>query len=103
MEETTMSRLAALLTTALAASAFLLPVPGRAEIKDHTFKFAFQNAQEHPQGQGAKKFGEMLEQKSGGKLKVRLFPSGQLGGDLQTVSALQGRTIDLTVLNAGLL
>jgi tripartite ATP-independent transporter DctP family solute receptor len=36
-------------------------------------------------------------------MKVRLFPSGQLGGDLQTVSALQGGTIDITVLNAGLL
>lgn len=45
----------------------------------------------------------MVEQKSGGKIKVRLFPSGQLGGDLQTVSSLQGGTLDITVLNAGLL
>jgi tripartite ATP-independent transporter DctP family solute receptor len=74
-----------------------------AEIKDRTLRFAFQNAAEHPQGQGAKKFADLVEQKSGGKIKVRLFPSGQLGGDLQTVSALQGGTIDLTVLNAGLL
>ena len=44
-----------------------------------------------------------MEQKSGGKIKVRLFPSGQLGGDLQTVSSLQGGTLDVTVLNAGLL
>ena len=74
-----------------------------AEIKERTIRFAFQNAQEHPQGQGAKKFAELVEQKSGGKIKVRLFPSGQLGGDLQTVSAIQGGTLDMTVLNAGLL
>jgi len=83
--------------------ALLVPGLAHAEIKDRTLRFAFQNALEHPQGQGAKKFGELVEAKSGGKIKVRLFPSGQLGGDLQTVSAIQGGTIDLTVLNAGLL
>jgi tripartite ATP-independent transporter DctP family solute receptor len=58
---------------------------------------------EHPQGLGAKKFADLVEQKSGGKIKVRVFPGGQLGGDLQNVSALQGGTLDLMVLNAGLL
>jgi TRAP-type transport system periplasmic protein len=58
---------------------------------------------EHPQGLGAKRFAELVEQKSGGKIKVRIFPGGQLGGDLQNVSALQGGTLDLMVLNAGLL
>jgi TRAP-type transport system periplasmic protein len=85
------------------ATAVLMPGLAQAEIKDRTFRFAFQNAAEHPQGQGAKKFADLVEQKSGGKMKVRLFPSGQLGGDLPTVSALQGGTIDVTVLNAGLL
>src|SRR5215217_3565595 len=89
--------------SALLSSVFLLPVSANAEIKERTIRFAFQNAQEHPQGQGAKKFTDLVEQKTGGKIKVRVFPSGQLGGDLQTVSALQGGTIDLTVLNAGLL
>lgn len=98
-----MTRVTSLLTSMLLAGALLAPVAARAEIKERTLRFAFQNAEAHPQGQGAKKFGELVEQRSGGKIKVRLFPSGQLGGDLQTVSALQGGTIDLTVLNAGLL
>jgi tripartite ATP-independent transporter DctP family solute receptor len=34
---------------------------------------------------------------------VRLFPGGTLGGDVQTVSALQGGTLDITVLNSGIL
>jgi TRAP-type transport system periplasmic protein len=87
----------------LLSAVVLLPGSASAEIKERTIRFAFQNAQEHPQGQGAKKFAELIEQKSGGKIKVRLFPSGQLGGDLQTVSSLQGGTLDMTVLNAGLL
>jgi tripartite ATP-independent transporter DctP family solute receptor len=81
----------------------LLSGQAHAQISERTLRFAHQNSLEHPQGQGAKKFADLVEQKSGGKIKVRLFPSGQLGGDLQTVSAMQGGTIDLTVLNAGLL
>ncbi|SFG98697.1 TRAP transporter substrate-binding protein [Pseudomonas sp. NFACC45] len=73
------------------------------EIRERTLRFAFQNVKEHPQGQGAQKFADLLSEKSGGKLKVRLFPGGTLGGDVQTVSALQGGTLDITVLNSGIL
>jgi tripartite ATP-independent transporter DctP family solute receptor len=74
-----------------------------AEIRERTLRFAFQNVKEHPQGQGAQKFADLLTESSGGKIKVRLFPGGTLGGDVQTVSALQGGTLDLTVLNSGIL
>ena len=87
-----------------AVAALLIPASAfAADINKHTFKFAFQNTKEHPQGQGVVKFAELVKEKSGGKMKVKMFPSGMLGGDLQTVSALQGGTIDFTVLNAGLL
>lgn len=76
---------------------------GIAVAQDKTLRFAFQNVAEHPQGRGAAKFAEIVKAKSGGKIDVRLFPGGQLGGDLPTVSALQGGTIDMTVLNSGLL
>jgi TRAP-type transport system periplasmic protein len=92
-----------LITGVLLGSAVLLSGPVNAQISDRTLRFAHQNTLEHPQGQGVKKFAELVEQKSGGKIKVRQFPGGQLGGDLQNVSALQGGTIDLVVLNAGLL
>ena len=98
-----MKRFHIMLASVLLSTVFLLPGSANAEIKERTIRFAFQNAQEHPQGQGAKKFADLVEQKSGGKIKVRLFPSCQLGGDLQTVSSLQGGTLDVTVLNAGLL
>lgn len=74
-----------------------------ATINEHTLRFSFLNAKDHPQGLGAAKFAELVAKASGGKIQVKLFPSGMLGGDMQTVSALQGGTVDFTVLNAGLL
>ena len=74
-----------------------------AEVKERTLKFAFQNQTGHPQAQGAQKFADLVAEKSGKKITVKLFPGGTLGGDLQTVSALQGGTVEITVLNAGIL
>lgn len=87
----------------LIATALVALAMGNASAQEKTLRFAYQNVAETPQGQGAVKFAELVKQKSGGKMDVRLFAGGTLGGDLQTVSALQGGTIDLTVLNAGLL
>jgi TRAP-type transport system periplasmic protein len=95
--------LKSLLASALVGGAILLSGPANAQVSERTLRWAQQNSLEHPQGLGAKRFAELVEQKSGGKIKVRIFPGGQLGGDLQNVSALQGGTLDLMVLNAGLL
>ena len=95
--------LKSLLVSALVGSAVLLSGQASAQVSERTLRWAQQNSMEHPQGLGAKKFADLVEQKSGGKIKVRVFPGGQLGGDLQNVSALQGGTLDLMVLNAGLL
>ncbi len=88
-----------LLATALVAASLL---PG-AHAQERTIKFAFQNQKEHPQAQGAQKFADLVAAKTSGRIAVKLFPGGTLGGDLQTVSALQGGTVEMTVLNAGIL
>lgn len=97
-----MKHLRALLTISLAT---LLPLTAASaqEIKERSIKFSFLNAKDHPQGQGAQKFADLVAAKSGNKIKVKLFPSATLGGDLQTLSALQGGTVEMTVMNAGLL
>ena len=88
----------------LVAAVACLPLAAAAqEIKERTIKFAFQNQKGHPQAEGAQKFADLVAQKSGNKITVKLFPGGTLGGDLQTVSALQGGTVEMTVLNAGIL
>ena len=73
------------------------------DIKERQFKFGLQNPKGHPLVTGAEKFAEIVAAKSGGKLKVNLFPGGVLGGDAQTVSALQGGTVEMTALNSGIL
>jgi tripartite ATP-independent transporter DctP family solute receptor len=98
-----MNHLKSLLASVLVGGAVLLSGQANAQVSERTLRWAQQNSMEHPQGLGAKKFADLVEQKSGGKIKVRVFPGGQLGGDLQNVSALQGGTLDLMVLNAGLL
>ncbi len=77
--------------TALAAVLVLAGTLAHAQ--DKTFKLALQNPKGHPLVTGAEKFAELVAAKSGGKLKVNVFPSGTLGGDAQTVSAAQGGTI----------
>jgi tripartite ATP-independent transporter DctP family solute receptor len=73
------------------------------EIRQHEIKFAAQNNKGHPQVLGMEKFAEIVKAKSGGKIVVNLFPGGVLGGDVQTVSGIQGGVIQMSVLNAGIL
>ena len=68
-----------------------------------TIKFATQNPKGHPLVAGMEKFKEVVEAKSGGKLKVNLFPGGTLGSDQANVSALQGGTLEMVTMNSGIL
>lgn len=73
------------------------------DIKERSFKLALQNPKGHPLVTGAEKFSEIVAAKSGGKMKVNIFPGGTLGGDAPNVSALQGGTIEFVLLNSGIL
>jgi TRAP-type transport system periplasmic protein len=74
-----------------------------AQVQTRTLRFTAASNKGHPQVQGVEKFAELVAQKSGGKISVKAFPGGALGPDLQVVSAMQGGTIDLNVMNASLL
>jgi tripartite ATP-independent transporter DctP family solute receptor len=97
-------RLFHLLATAVFSSALLLSASSEAaEINKHTIKFASANQKGHPQVEGMEKFADLLKESSDGKITIRLFPGGVLGGDVQTLSAVQGGTVEMSVMNAGLL
>lgn len=51
-------------------------------------KFSHVGTPDSPKGQGADKFKEILEGKSGGKIKVEVYPSSQLYGDNEEQEAL---------------
>ena len=86
------------LVAAAAVAAF-----GAAQAQDKTIKFATQNPKGHPIVMGLEKFAEIVQTKSGGKIKVNLFPGGTLGGDQANVSALQGGSLEMVSLNSGIL
>lgn len=73
------------------------------DYKDRVIKFGTQNPVGHPITQGMEKFKEIVEAKSRGKIKVNLFPGAQLGNDQFHVSGVQGGTIEMTVMNSGIL
>jgi TRAP-type transport system periplasmic protein len=90
----------AILSVAFALSVLAGATAGAqtADIKDRTIKMPVVNAIDHPQGIGAKKFAELVEQKSGGKIKVKVYPGGTLGGEQQVASAMQGGTIEVSMM-----
>lgn len=74
-----------------------------AQVTERTMKLGVQNPKGHPAELGAQKLADIVAAKSGGKMKIKVFAGGQLGGDAQTVSALQGGTVEMTILNSGIL
>ncbi len=86
--------------TLLAAVAVAAVGVAQAQVK--TIKFANQNAKGHPIVLGMEKFAELVEQKSGGKMKVNVFPGGALGSDQANVSMLQGGTLEMAAMNSGI-
>jgi len=98
MKDMSMKRI--LLKTLLAA-AVLAALP-MAQAQTRTIKFANQNAKGHPIVMGMEKFAELVDQKSGGKMKVQVFPGGALGSDQANVSALQGGTLEMSSMNSGI-
>ena len=70
--------------------------PGSAQdIQDRTIRWGHLNNTDHPVSFGVKKFAEIVAAKSGGKLKVREYPSNQLGTEMQQQSALRGGTQEM--------
>ena len=70
-----------------------------AQVQERTIKFATQNPVGHPIELGMKKFAEIVAAKSGGKIKVNLFP----GGHQANVTAVQGGTLEMVSMNSGIL
>ena len=92
-------KLANLVCSALLGASLVSATASHAQIREQKFRFSIQNTMDHPLGLGAQKFADLVNQKSGGKMKVTVYPGGSLGGDVQTLSALQGGTIDLMTRN----
>jgi tripartite ATP-independent transporter DctP family solute receptor len=54
----------------------------------------------HPVHKGLEEFKRLVEEKSGGKLKIAVFPSEQLGTETQCLEKVQAGTLDITKVSA---
>jgi len=88
-----------LLATLLLASSMTFA----AEYNARTIKFAATSPKGTPPAIGMELFAEKVAERSGGKIKVRTFPNGVLGGDVQVLSSLQGGVVEMMTWNAGLM
>jgi TRAP-type transport system periplasmic protein len=77
-----------LMSVAVAAAA-LFPLQASAQ-DARVAKFGYGIAEDHPLGQGALKFAQAVEQRSGGKLKVKTYAANVLGSETAMVSSTQG-------------
>ena len=53
--------------------------------------------------EAAERFAARVAERSGGQLRVKLYPGGQLGDDRETVEGLKLRSIDMTVMGCALI
>ena len=59
-------------------------------------KFGTSLPDSHPQTLGARKFAELVDQKSKGRIKITVYSGAQLGSDQQMQAALRGGTQEFT-------
>ena len=76
----------ALATAALAALS--APVVQAQEVR--TLKFGYGIAEDHPLGQAAKRYAQIVDQRGSGKVKVKPFPANVLGSESAMISSAQG-------------
>ncbi len=82
---------------------FMTDIGFAADIKERAFKVAFVQPKDHPQAIALEKFAEIVAKKSDGKIKVRVFAGGTLGGDAAVIQSLQGGIIDMAMTATSLL
>lgn len=64
-------------------------------------RMAVATPEERSLTKGLVKFGEIVEEESGGAITVEVFPNGQLGGDREVFEGLQMNSIQGTTISTG--
>jgi tripartite ATP-independent transporter DctP family solute receptor len=89
-----------LIQTLLAGAAFALccGVTAQAQEKTITLKVGIGSSLKgSPHGLGLVRFNELIEKESNGRIKLQIFPDGQMGNDMSAMESLKMGTMDMTV------
>lgn len=65
-----------------------------------TLKLAHNLDQSHVVHQALEKMANEVQEKSKGKLRIRIYPSGQMGGPRETIELIQNDALDMTKASA---
>jgi TRAP-type transport system periplasmic protein len=90
-----------LLTAAAAIGAAFVLAPTAPALAQTTMKINISIAQNSHQGVGIDTFAREVEKRSGGRYKIQTFYSGSLGGERESVEAVQLGTQELTFTSTG--
>ena len=82
---------------AVAAVFALTSTTANAQFTERKIRVSFGVSAENPVSIGVKKMQEIVEQKSGGKMKIVPYYNGALGPDMQAVQALRGGTQEMVI------
>ncbi|WP_258881408.1 TRAP transporter substrate-binding protein [Paenibacillus sp. sptzw28] len=69
----------------------------------YTFRLADTHPPDYPTVIGDKKFAELVSEKSGGRIKIEVFPSSQLGEEKAVIEQVQLGAIEFTRVSTGAL
>lgn len=78
-------------------AAALILAPSAYARAANTLNFAHTHPVEDAQHLAAEHFAELVEERSDGELKIRVFPSGQLGSDTALVTSARGGQVDIVL------
>ncbi len=78
------------------------PAAGEAaDLPSYTFKLGFHTVEDSVRGEMATEFKRILEEKSGGRLTVEIYPSETLGSEQEMIEAVKIGAIDFSLPGGG--
>jgi tripartite ATP-independent transporter DctP family solute receptor len=72
----------------------------KAEDPKYTFRLADNQPPDYPTVVGDKKFAELVEERTNGRIKIEVFPSAQLGDEKSVLEQVQLGAIEFTRINS---
>lgn len=77
------------------------PKDSNGKTSEKLMKLAVVTSEDRSLTKGLVKFGELVESKTNGSIKVEVYPNGQLGGDREVFESLQFGSIQGTTMSTG--
>lgn len=84
-------------------SAIVFVVPMESEAKTTVLRIGHEMPENHPYHLGALKFGEILKEKTNGRMEVKIYPNGQLGTQKELAEMVAANQVDVCLVWQGIL